>query len=143
MINQILKFLEKHGVCSLTVSLPDGSIHGAALHFSHSNDPFALYFSTKKTTRKCQGLLNGETVQGSFVVGFSEEEWITVQMDGEVKAILDKNELEKIYKIHYSKHPDIEKYKDQPDKIVLSFTPKWWRYSDYSPDTPIIISSDT
>jgi general stress protein 26 len=142
MNNKILEFITKHRVCSLTTLLPDGSPHAAALHYSHSDNPLTLYFSVENTSKKCQGLVTGETIKGSVVVGFSEEEWITLQMDGEVKAVLDKNELEKIHKIHYSKHPNSEKHKDFPETIFLAFTPSWWRYTDYNTDPLTILSSE-
>ena len=132
MDKKILDFLTKHRVSSLTTMLPDGTPHAAALHYSHNEEPIEIYFSTENTSRKCKGLLKGETVKASVVVGFSEEEWVTLQMDGDVTAITDKDELEKVYKIHYPKHPNSEKYKDDPATIFLKFTPAWWRYTDYN-----------
>ena len=141
MDQKILDFLASHRVCSLTTLLSDDSPHAAAMHYSHKDEPLELYFSTENTSRKCQALLNGKTTRASVVVGFSEEEWITLQMDGEVQAILDKDQLEKIYKIHYPKHPSSEKYKNDPATIFLKFTPSWWRYTDYNTKPPTIISS--
>lgn len=141
MDQKVLDFLTKHRVCSLTTTLPDGSPHAAAIHFSHKENPLTLYFSTENTSRKMTGLLKGEVVKGSVVVGFSEEEWITLQMDGEVRTISDKNELEEIHKVHYAKHPDSEKWKDDPATIFLTFTPTWWRYTDYNTKPETILSS--
>lgn len=124
MDKKVFDFLTKHRVCSLTTLLPDGSPHAAALHFSHKENPLTLYFSTENTSRKTTGLLKGEVVKGSVVVGFSEEEWITLQMDGEVKAILDKAELAEVHKVHYAKHPTSEKYKDEPATIFFGFYPQ-------------------
>lgn len=142
MDSQVLEFLSKNGICSLTVTLPDGQPHSAALHFSHKNDPLTLFFSTENTSKKTEGLLKGEIQKGSVVIGFSEEEWITLQMDGEVKAILHKEELEEAKKIHYVRHPDSKQYENEPSTIFLSFTPDWWRFTDYNTDPPIILSSE-
>lgn len=141
MENTILDFLTKHRVCSLTTLLTDGSPHASALHYSHINNPLTLYFSTENTSRKCSGLLQGEPAKSSVVIGFSEEEWITLQMDGEVKAILDETTRNEIQKIHYKKHPTAKKYKDAPETIFLAFTPLWWRYTDYNSDPLTILSS--
>jgi general stress protein 26 len=138
---KIVAFLEKHRVCSLTTMLPDNIPHAAALHYSTNGDLFELYFSTEKSSKKCEGLLSGKTVKSSLVVGFSEEEWVTLQMDGEVEVVSD-NDLEKVQKIHYARHPNSAKYKDKPETIFLKFTPKWWRYTDYNTDPLTIISSD-
>lgn len=140
MTKEILDFISKHRVCSLTTLLADGSPHAAALHYSHSENPLLFYFSTENTSKKCEGLLQGETVKGSIVIGFSEEEWITLQIDGEVKTITDETELDRVQKIHYSKHPNSAKYKDAPETIFLSFAPSWWRYTDYNTEPATILS---
>lgn len=142
MDSKILGFLTKHRVCSLTTLLPDGSPHAAALHYSHKDSPLTLFFSTENTSKKCQALLGGKSTKASVVVGFSEEEWITFQMDGEVKAILEPEELKEAKTIHYPKHPDSKQYENAPETLFLSFMPHWWRYTDYNTDPPSILSSE-
>lgn len=142
MDSKVSDLLDKHRVCSLTVMLPDGSPHAAALHYSHRNTPVTLFFSTENTSKKTQGLLKGEKQKASVVVGFSEEEWITLQMDGEVKAVLDDKELEEVKNVHYAKHPDSKQYENNPATIFLSFVPSWWRFSDYNTDPPTILASE-
>ena len=133
MDKKILDFLAKNRISVLTTLLPDGSPHSASLHFSNNNNPFEFYFSTERSSRKCQSLLNGKPGKSSLVVGFSEEDFITLQMEGEVKAILNKEDLEKIHKVHYAKYPDSEKWKNDPGSVFLVFTPKWWRYTEFKP----------
>ena len=142
MNKRVLDFLAKHRVCSLTTLLKDGSPHAAALHYSHKDEPLELYFSTENTSLKTQSLLAGKSTKASVVIGFSEEEWRTLQMDGAVKAIFDSEELKKAHSIHYVKIPDAEQYKDAPATIFLKFIPKWWRWTDYNTDPPSILSSD-
>lgn len=141
MDSKVLEFLTSHRVCSLTTLLKDGSPHGAALHYSHINEPLKLYFSTENTSKKCEALSSNGLTKASVVIGFSEEEWITLQMDGEVRTITDKEELNTVQAIHYKKHPNSEKYKDDPTTIFLKFTPVWWRYTDYNTEPPTILSS--
>ena len=138
----ILNFLADHRVCSLTTLLADGSPHAASMHYSHQNDPLTLYFSTEKTGRKMEELLDGKPGKASVVIGFSEEEWKTLQMDGEVRAILDPKELETAHTVHYRKIREAEQYKDDPSTIFLAFKPAWWRLTDYNTKPPTIISSE-
>lgn len=142
METKILDFLSNHRVSSLTTLLNDGTPHASALHYSHENNPLTLYFSTENTSRKTQALLDGKTVKASVVIGFSEEEWITLQMDGQVRAVTDSTELNAVQNVHYAKHPGSSKYKDDPTTIFLAFTPTWWRYTDYNTDPITILSSD-
>ena len=141
MDSKIIAFLTSHRVCSLTTLLLEGSPHGAALHYSHQEDPLLLYFSTENTSRKVEALLNGKSAKASVVIGFSEEEWITLQMDGEV-TVVNNDQLKEVHKIHYAKHPDSAKYKDDPETIFLAFTPTWWRYTDYNTTPLTILSSE-
>lgn len=136
----ILEYLAREKVGALTVLLPDGTVHGAAMHFSHSSSPLELYFSTENTSKKTQGLVSGGKTKASVVLGFSEKEWITLQMDGEVEAILDKAELSGVQIKHYAKHPTSAKYKDDPATIFLKFTPTWWRYTDFNTNPVTILS---
>ncbi len=142
MDSTISQFIAIHRVCSLTTLLPEGSPHAAALHYSHQDNPLTFCFSTEKSSKKCQNLLDGKSSKASVVIGFSEEEWKTLQMDGEIRAIRDPDELKKIKAIHYIKHPDSKQYENDPETLFLSFTPHWWRYTDYNTDPPLIKTSE-
>lgn len=141
MDKKILDFLAKHRVSSLTTLLKDGSPHASALHYSHNENPLEIYFSVDNTSLKCQGLLEGKPSKSSVIIGFSEEEWITLQMDGDVIVISDKEELKTVQDRHYTKHPNSAAFKDVPTTIFLKFTPRWWRYTDYNTNPYAIISS--
>lgn len=142
MDQKILDFLPKEHVCSLTTLLPDGSPHAAALHFSHQADPFKLYFSTENTSRKCKALLDGKSSKAAVVVGLSEEEWITFQIDGDVRAITESGELKVAKSVHYAKNPGSQKFENDPATLFLEFTPSWWRFTDFNTKPPTIISSE-
>lgn len=140
MDTKVLDFLGKQRVCCLTTLLKDGSPHAAALHYSHSGTPLEIYISTENNGRKCEALLGGKPVKGSFVAGFGEDEFVTLQMDGSVRAVTDKKELVAIHKTHYKKHPDSKKYMDDPATLFLAFKPIWRRYTEYKPKFKIISS---
>lgn len=140
MDKKVTEFLTKEHVGSLAVEIP-GGMHAAALHFSHSDEPLVLYFSTEKDSRKMGGLSSSNSVKAAFVCGLSETDWLTLQMDGEVE-IIPESELPKVHKIHYAKHPKSEQYKDDPGTVFLKFTPTWWRYTDYNTKPMTIVTSD-
>lgn len=137
---RVLDFLEKERVCVLATLLSDGSPHTAALHFSAQADPICLYFSVDSTSRKYQGLLEADTIKGSITVGFSEVDWITLQMDGLVEKV-DSGDLARVQKIHYAKNPGSEKHKDIPTTVFIKFIPTWYRYSDFNHD--LFLTSNT
>ncbi len=133
MDKRIFDFVNKNRISVLSTVLPSGTPHSAALHYSSSNEPFKIFFSTDKTSRKCQDLLDGKTGKASVVIGFDENEMVTLQGEGEVQAIFDKQELLEAQKVHYKKYPDSEKWKDDQDSIFLVFIPTWWRYTEFKP----------
>ena len=136
-----MELIKKERVCTLSVLLPNGTPHSAAVHFSHQAEPLKIFIQTTNTTEKVKGLLNGETCKASIVIGFSEQDWLTLQMRGDIKIIFDSGQLQEIYKIHYAKHPDAEQYKNNPGTVFLEFIPTWWRFTDFNTDPETIILS--
>jgi general stress protein 26 len=141
MDQHVLSFLSNHRVSVLTTLLADGSPHAAALHYSHISDPLTLYFTSKRTSRKMQALVSGNVVKAALVIGMSDEEWKTLQMEGEVKLV-SQEEIERIQDIHYRKHPNAQEFKNKPETVFLQFTPTWWRYTDFSTEPLTSFSSE-
>lgn len=133
-----LALLNKERVCALSVVLPDGSPHIAVLHYSQQSDPVKIFIQTYPTVKTKAIKEKGGRAKAAIVVGLSDQEFITLQMRGEIRIISDQKELENIHRVHYSKHPDAEKYRG-PDTIFLEFTPSWWRYTDFKTDPETII----
>lgn len=138
---QIIEFLDNHRIGCLTTLLGNGSPHSAAVHFANSEEPFAFYFSTEKTTKKVQGMISGKVVPASLVIGFSEEEWKTLQMNGNA-TIATGRDLAEAHKVYYTKYPSGEKHKDNPDTVFIKFTPNWYRFTDYKQKPPNIVTSE-
>ena len=141
MNQQIIDLISKERVCVISTILPGNISHSAAMHFSHQTDPLRIFIQTTNNTEKVKGILNGETGKASIVIGFSEQDWLTLQMRGDIKIISDPERLPEIHKVHYKKNPDAEQYKESSNTVFLEFTPTWWRYTDFNTDPETIISS--
>ncbi|MFY9457610.1 MAG: pyridoxamine 5'-phosphate oxidase family protein, partial [Candidatus Spechtbacterales bacterium] len=87
MQKSIFQFVQKHRVSVLAIEMPNGVPHAAALHYSEQQDPLKLFFSTTRSSEKLKAFDGKRTVKGSVVIGFSEEEWLTMQMDGEARIV--------------------------------------------------------
>ncbi len=135
-----LNLLTKERICVLSVVLSDGSPHGAVVHYSETTDPLKLFIQTSPTVKTKAIEEQGGSTKASVVIGLSEEEFVTLQMRGDVRIVSDTTELEHIYTIHYAKHPRAEKHKG-PNTIFLEFTPTWWRYTDLNTNPRKIITS--
>lgn len=142
MNEDIFKFIDGNNIAVLSVMRSDGSIHGASLHYSNNKEPLEFYFATGKGSRKADSLLNGEVAKASVVIGFKEDEMVTLQMDGDVVAVTDEVEITRVKEIHFIKHPSAKRFENDPDGIYLKFIPNWWRYSAYKESPPVFVESD-
>lgn len=140
MDERVKNYLAKQQVGCLALAMPDGSVHSAALHYSHSDEPLELYFQSGRDTKKAAAFANGPA-KASFVIGFSEEEWLTLQIDGEARILSDQAKIEECQKIHYAKHPSAQQHAG-PETIYIAFQPNWYRYTDFKskPETEIEVT---
>lgn len=142
VIKEIVDFVEKHRISVLTTLLPNGKPHSGTMHYASSSNPLSFIFLTERKARKCKHFEEGKRYGGSLVIGFSEEEWVEFQMEGEVYLIEDQKELEEAWKIYANKFVGADKYKVSHEDVLLKFVPKWWRYTEFRPKPSKIISSD-
>jgi hypothetical protein len=79
----------------IAVKMPDGSPHGATVHFAHIPDPLMFIFLTSPSYKKLEPLRIADT-PATFVVGTTEELNETLQMDGvaKLKDWVDSNSLQ-------------------------------------------------
>ncbi len=141
MNEKVLDFLNKERVSVLSVLLPDGTPHAAAMHYSFTDEPLRFYFQTTNTSLKAKGVLHGETIKAAIVVGTSEVDWLTLQVRGSLRMVTDAATLERVYEVHYAKQPQAEQYKKDPETIFLELTPTWWRFADFNTEPETITES--
>ena len=140
--SEILNYLNTQQIGVLAVEMLDGSPHGATVHFAHSENPFIFYFETNREYRKSEALFGRPVSRASFVVGCDEKDNRTLQLDGDVELIKPE-EQETFDKVYLNKFPNkTEKAKE--DKFVcFKFTPKWWRFTDWTgPNGKVILTSE-
>ncbi len=128
MDQKVIDFLNNERVAVLATMLADGTPHTSAMHFIYNEG--SLYFSTQPNSRKAENL-NGIT-KASVTVGFSEKDWVTVQLDG----TLEKSDL--AVELHLEKYPEDAKHIGG-EAVVFKFTPNWWRYSDFKTNPPTFL----
>ncbi|MEK7125203.1 MAG: pyridoxamine 5'-phosphate oxidase family protein [Patescibacteria group bacterium] len=139
-MDHVLRFLKNHRICSLSILTEKGP-HAAAMHYSHRDTPLALFFSTDKNSRKTSGILKNGGAPASVVIGFSEGNMQTLQMDGTMRAVTD-GDLQAAQAIHYAKITESARYKDDPDTLFLAFEPHWVRFSNHKEDNPVLFEQE-
>lgn len=129
MDQKVVDFLSKERMAVLVIVLPDGTPHTAAMHFVYKND--AIYFSTHAKSKKVEGLTSAKA---SVTIGFSEQNWVTLQMNGSIEK------TESVKDLILTKYPESAKYMDE--KIIfLKFTSSWWRFTDFTTQPPTIVEN--
>lgn len=129
MQKHILEYLNTQRIGVLAVEMPDGSPHAATVHFAHADEPLVFYFETDPQYRKTESLTGRDKSRASFVVGVDGNDLKTFQLDGYVQ-LLTPTEQEEFERVYLRKFPEKkDKYKGQ---ILFTFTPTWWRFTDWT-----------
>lgn len=136
MPQEALTFLDSERTGVLAVKMLDGTPHGATVHFAYQRDPLTFIFLTTPTYRKLEPLRAGDT-PATFVAGTVEGVNKTLQVDGVAKL----EETPELRALYFAKFP--AKLGKHPEDIFFTFTPTWWRYTDWTfPEGKKIWSSD-
>lgn len=138
----VINYINQNRVGVLTLEMLDGAPHGSTVHFAYDQDTNIFFFETSLGYKKSEVLLGKEKTRASLVIGVTESEMKTLQIDGEVRLLKD-DEKDLFDKVYFAKFPD-KKEKNFGKPIVLFlFTPTWWRFTDWTgPDGKVIIGSD-
>lgn len=136
MLPQALTYLATQRTGVLAVEMPDSAPHAATVHFANATEPIVFYFETKRDSRKAESILIKGSVRASFVIGTSEADMKTLQLDG-IVALVPPNETATFDQIYLGKFPEKEtkiqtESADDNEYICLKFTPTWWRFTDWN-----------
>lgn len=141
---KLLEFLIRHRIAAVALILNNGKSHSAVMHFSFEENPLRLFFQTSKKSGKIAqaDIMDGASAIASLCIGFSEEEWQTLQMEGKIRGVFTTEEKKKVQAIHYLRYPNSQENENDPDTLFLEFISSWWQLSDYNTNPPKKISSE-
>ena len=125
----------------LAVEMLDGSPHAATVHFAHTEGPLIFIFLTERGYRKSEPLLARKITRASMVLGSNESDMRTLQLDGEARLLGGGDEHLK--DAYFAKFPKKKERFQPPNDIFFLFTPRWWRFTDWTrPEGKTIYTSD-
>jgi len=133
----VKNFITNHRISVLSIVTDEGVPHASTLHYAWDENTDSFIFFTRTDTIKYK-TLGKRASPASLVIGFSEEEFVTLQCHGEAKLIEDESSLEKVY---FAIHPNMREYEKDDASVFLKFSPDWYRYTDYKTEEPIIFES--
>ncbi len=120
----VLEFLKTQRTGVFAIAMLDGTPHGATVHFAHIESPLTFIFLTSPTYQKMEPLRQGESA-ATFVVGTTEEVNKTLQLDGRARL----EDTEALRDAYFTKFPETrEKFGGD---VFFTFTPTWWRFTDF------------
>ncbi len=125
---KILDFIKKKKLGVISTINQEGKPESAVVAFSET-DKLELIFGTFNTTRKYKNLKANQNI--SFVIGWDEEEKITIQYEGLARDVKDE-EFEECRTVHLNKNPSSKKFAFGKEQRYFKITPRWIRYSDLS-----------
>lgn len=130
MDNDIHEYLEGQNVCVFAIEMNDGAPHAATVHFATTGVASAFVFLTSRAYRKSEPFLAKGSARASVVVGSNEGDMRTFQADGIARALTEDDVALK--DAYFKKFPKkAEKY-DESSDIFITFTPSWWRFTDWT-----------
>lgn len=139
---EIIDYIKGERVGVLAVQMLDNSPHAATVHFAYSENSTMFLFETYRPYRKCEALFGRDVSKASFVIGSTEANMKTLQIDGEAR-LLKENERELFETVYVGKFPEKKKKSEDPKFVFFAFIPTWWRFTDWTrPEGKTIISSD-
>ncbi len=139
MQQQILDYIKSQRIAVLGMQKLDSAPHSATIHYGYTDDPLSFIILTSRTSKKCEALVANGKCKGSLVLGTSEEDMRTMQLEGDVEFTEDPTILD----AYFARFPEKwDKYSPGGHDAFLLFTPTWWRYSDYKAEGQKIFSSE-
>jgi general stress protein 26 len=133
---RLFSFLRQGRVSVLSTCTSKGEPHSSVMHYSCAAELPALYFSTDDRSAKAKDCR--ENPRGSVALGWSEVDWVTVQMRGRLRALTLPAGLEAAKAAHYAVHPNARQFDSDPHTLFLAFEPDWVRFSDLAAAPAIV-----
>jgi general stress protein 26 len=133
---RLYEFLRAGRLSVITTCAFKGEPHSSVMHYSCATEVVNLCFSTDDRSVKARNCR--ENSQASVAIGWSEVDWITVQMRGAVRALILPEEVAVAKKAHYAVHPNSRRFENDPHTLFLLFKPNWIRFSDLGVEPAIV-----
>lgn len=130
---QFMEYVRNKTVAVISTVSPEGQPMAATIYFD-IDEHFAIFFMTKKFTRKYANLEKNPRV--ALVIGAANEP-VTAQIQGKAEKIVDQKifdtrfeQLEKIMFKNVYVAPLFQLSKEKNDLVLYKVTPDWIRFLD-------------
>ena len=132
----LLVFMRRYRVAVEGSVSADGAAQAAVVGIAIT-DRFEIVFDTLSSSRKAQNLRRNPKI-ALVIGGLSDGEERTVQYEGFADEP-SGDELERVKRIYYEVYPDGPSRLSWSGLIYVRVRPTWIRYSDFTPNPPLIV----
>ncbi|MCW2757855.1 MAG: segregation and condensation protein [Nocardioidaceae bacterium] len=129
MIRDLVAFVRVRGLGVVATTGTDGEPEAALVGLAASDDG-ELIFDTSTTSRKYLNLLGRP--RAAVVVGWDDE--VTLQVEGSAD-LPEGAERARCQEVYFEQYPDGRDRASSPEIGYVRIRPRWWRYSDFRPDS--------
>jgi general stress protein 26 len=133
---KLFKFLRDGRVSVLSTCTAKGEPHSSVMHYSCAAELPDLFFSTDDRSAKARDCR--ENPRTAVALGWSETDWVTVQMRGALRALTLPQEIEAAKAAHYAVHPNARAFDSDPHTLFLRFEADWVRFSNLAAAPPLV-----
>lgn len=138
---EIISYIQSNRVCVIAVQMPDLTPHAATVHFAYNPTRQHFIFETYHEYRKTRAFDEKHHVPASLVIGSSEGTMKTLQIDGMAMLVADADSDTKTF--YMNTFPEKQGKYDSNKLIFFTFSPTWWKYSDWThPDGKRVETSE-
>jgi uncharacterized protein YhbP (UPF0306 family) len=125
----VISYIESNRILVLAVQMPDGSPHAATVHYAYDAARNLFIFETYREYRKMEAFASTGTTRASLVIGSSESDMRTLQIDGTARLLNDSDEGVVLYMKTF---PEKQGKYEAQKLVFFACTPTWWRFTDWT-----------
>ena len=127
---KISNYLQNHQKMTLATVNPQGN--PVAHTVEYVPDGAAVYFATKKDTRKAQNTIQNGNV--AYTVDEDYEDWMKIQgiqMEGTACVVTGEDEVNRVFALYLERFPFVADFPPNPDLIFIKVEPCVAYFLDY------------
>ncbi len=127
---KISTYLQNHRKITLATVNPQGN--PVAHTVEYVPDGAAVYFATKKDTRKAQNIKQNGNV--AYTVDEDYKDWMKIQgiqMEGTASVVTGDEEVNRVFGLYIERFPFVADFPPNPDLIFIKVEPRVAYFLDY------------
>lgn len=125
----VISYIEHNRVCVLAVQMPDGTPHAATVHYAYDAEHNLFVCETYHEYRKMEAFAATGSTRVSVVIGSTEGDMRTLQIDGIAQLLTAPHAHIDLYMHTF---PEKQGKYEAQKLVFFTASPMWWRFTDWT-----------